>query len=45
MIEDMTEEDVGTYTCIAKNVAGISKAVTEVILLGKDNKNFINIKT
>ncbi|KAJ0172778.1 hypothetical protein K1T71_011917 [Dendrolimus kikuchii] len=32
-IEDMVEEHVGTYRCIAKNVAGISRAITEVSLI------------
>ncbi|XP_026331776.1 hemicentin-1-like [Hyposmocoma kahamanoa] len=33
VIDDMSEEDVGTYRCVAKNVAGISKAVIDVSLL------------
>ncbi|XP_037292233.1 hemicentin-1 isoform X2 [Manduca sexta] len=32
-IRDMSEGGAGTYTCVAKNVAGISTATTEVVLL------------
>lgn len=37
----MTEDDIGNYTCVAKNVVGMSKAVTEVILLGEHHTSFI----
>uniref|UniRef100_A0A2A4JKA5 Hemolin n=2 Tax=Heliothis virescens TaxID=7102 RepID=A0A2A4JKA5_HELVI len=33
VIENMKEEDVGTYRCIAHNVAGVSKAVTLLTLI------------
>ncbi|KAM3966057.1 hemicentin-1 [Aphomia sociella] len=32
VIEKMTEDKVGTYRCVAKNVAGVSKSTTEVTL-------------
>ncbi|XP_049697575.2 hemicentin-1 [Helicoverpa armigera] len=32
VIENMKEEDVGTYRCIAHNVAGVSKAITLLTL-------------
>ncbi|XP_059061700.1 hemicentin-2-like [Achroia grisella] len=33
VIEKMTEDRVGTYTCVAKNVAGESKSITVVELI------------
>ncbi|CAB3251142.1 unnamed protein product [Arctia plantaginis] len=33
VIEDMKEEHVGTFSCVARNVAGISKADTELTII------------
>ncbi|KAI5635231.1 immunoglobulin domain-containing protein [Phthorimaea operculella] len=33
VINDMSEEKAGTYRCVVKNIAGVSQAATEVILL------------
>ncbi|KAJ2945136.1 hypothetical protein O0L34_g9197 [Tuta absoluta] len=33
VINDMTEEKAGTYTCVVKNIAGVNQAATEVTLL------------